>query len=73
MISLSYKQADPSYTVESATRVTFPDFSFLLGVGKTLLQPDRHVRKKKIGGDRLQINPILGSLETMEDARDRAR
>ena len=27
MISLSYKQADPSYTVESATRVTFPEKS----------------------------------------------
>ena len=26
MVSLSYKQADPSYTVDSATRVTFPDF-----------------------------------------------
>ena len=26
MISLSYKQADPSYTVDSGTRVTFPDF-----------------------------------------------
>ena len=25
-VSLSYKQADPSYTVDSATRVTFPDF-----------------------------------------------
>ena len=25
MISLSYKQADPSYTVDSGTRVTFPD------------------------------------------------
>jgi hypothetical protein len=24
MISLSYKQADPSYTVDSGTRVTFP-------------------------------------------------
>jgi len=29
MISLSYKQADPSYTVDSATRVTFPDPKYI--------------------------------------------
>ena len=29
MISLSYKQADPSYTVDSGTRVTFPDRKYI--------------------------------------------
>ena len=37
MISLSYKQADPSYTVDSGTRVTFPDFGRAGPLAKMLL------------------------------------